>query len=131
MSFALSASVAPGATIVLPAARSSRSEVMAANPTRIKTVTAIARFWDDAVVPTLLDYIRIPAKSPHFDHEWARHGHIDAAVKLAAEWCKRHAVSGMKLEVVRLADRTPVLFIDVPPNGNAGSSANVLIYGHL
>jgi acetylornithine deacetylase/succinyl-diaminopimelate desuccinylase-like protein len=94
-------------------------------------MTAIAKFWDDAVVPTLVDYIRIPAKSPHFDHEWARHGHIDAAVKLAAEWCKRHAVSGMKLEVVRLADRTPVLFIDVPPNGNAGSSANVLIYGHL
>src|SRR6185312_12574658 len=94
-------------------------------------MTAIAKFWDDSVVPTLVDYIRIPAKSPHFDHEWARHGHIDAAVKLAAEWCKRHAVSGMKLEVVRLADRTPVLFIDVPPNGNAGSSANVLIYGHL
>ena len=65
-------------------------------------MTAIAKFWDDAVVPTLVDYIRIPAKSPHFDPAWARHGHIDAAVKLAADWCKRHAVSGMKLEVVRL-----------------------------
>ena len=58
-------------------------------------MTAIAKFWDDAVVPTLVDYIRIPAKSPHFDPEWARHGHIDAAVKLAADWCKRHAASGM------------------------------------
>ncbi|HEY1289617.1 MAG TPA: M20/M25/M40 family metallo-hydrolase [Burkholderiales bacterium] len=99
---------------------------MAANPTRIKTVTAISKFWDDAVVPTLVDYIRIPAKSPHFDHEWARHGHIDAAVKLAADWCTRHAVAGMKLEVVRLEGRTPVLFVEIP-----GSKGNVLIYGHL
>src|SRR4051812_124183 len=89
-------------------------------------MSAIAKFWDDAVVPTLVDYIRIPAKSPHFDHEWARHGHIDAAVKLAADWCKRHAVAGMKLEVVRLEGRTPVLFIEIP-----GSKGTVLVYGHL
>src|SRR5215510_6031552 len=90
-------------------------------------MTAIAKFWDEAVVPTLVDYIRIPAKSPHFDPEWARHGHIDAAVKLAAEWCKRHAVPGMKLEVVRLEGRTPVLFVEVEGKGKG----NVLIYGHL
>ena len=90
-------------------------------------MTAIAKFWDDHVVPTLVDYIRIPAKSPHFDHEWARHGHIDAAVKLAAEWCKRHAAAGMKLEVVRLQNRTPVLFLEVEGNGKG----NVLVYGHL
>src|ERR1051326_8505771 len=89
-------------------------------------MTAIGKFWDDAVVPALVDYIRIPAKSPHFDHEWARHGHIDAAVKLAADWCRRHAVAGMKLEVVRLEGRTPVLFIEIP-----GSKGNVLVYGHL
>jgi acetylornithine deacetylase/succinyl-diaminopimelate desuccinylase-like protein len=89
-------------------------------------VTNTARFWDEAITPALVDYIRIPAKSPHFDHEWARHGHIDAAVKLAADWCKRHAVAGMKLEVVRLEGRTPVLFIEIP-----GSKGNVLVYGHL
>ena len=52
----------------------------------------ISEFWQDSIVPTLIEYIRIPAKSPHFDAEWARHGHIEAAVKLAAEWCARHAV---------------------------------------
>src|SRR6185295_9043642 len=90
-------------------------------------MTAIAKFWDDAVVPTLVDYIRIPAKSPHFDHEWARHGHIDAAVKLAAEWCRKHALPGLKLEVVRLEGRTPVLFAEVAGQGKS----NVLVYGHL
>ena len=86
----------------------------------------IAKFWDDAIVPALVDYIRIPAKSPHFDHDWAKHGHIDAAVKLASDWCRRHAVPGMTIEVVRLEGRTPVLFVDVP-----GGRGNVLVYGHL
>jgi acetylornithine deacetylase/succinyl-diaminopimelate desuccinylase-like protein len=90
-------------------------------------MTQIAKFWDEAIVPALLDYIRIPAKSPHFDKEWAKHGHIDAAVKLAADWCRKHAVPGMKLEVIRLEGRTPVLLIEVAGNGKG----NVLIYGHL
>ena len=27
--------------------------------------------WDDSIVPQLVDYIKIPAKSPHFDAQWA------------------------------------------------------------
>ena len=89
-------------------------------------MSPIAKFWDEAIVPALVDYIRIPAKSPHFDKEWSRNGHIDAAVKLAADWCRKHAVPGMQLEVVRLEGRTPVLLVEVP-----GTRGNVLIYGHL
>jgi len=92
-------------------------------------MTAIAKFWDEAIVPALVDYIRIPAKSPHFDHDWAAHGHIGAAVKLAADWCRRHAVPGMKLEVVQIENRTPVLFVEVPAVGS--STGNILVYGHL
>ena len=33
----------------------------------------IARQWDDDIVPRLVDYIRIPAKSPHFDPDWETH----------------------------------------------------------
>jgi acetylornithine deacetylase/succinyl-diaminopimelate desuccinylase-like protein len=92
-------------------------------------MTPIAKFWDEAIVPALVDYVRIPAKSPHFDHDWARHGHIAAAVKLAADWCRQHAVPGMKLEVVQIEKRTPVLFLEIPPAGS--SSGNILVYGHL
>ena len=87
----------------------------------------IAKFWDEAIIPALVEYIRIPAKSPHFDREWAKHGHIDAAVQLAADWCRNNAVAGMKLEVVRLEGRTPVLFLEI--DGDA--KGNVLVYGHL
>ena len=94
-------------------------------------MTSTARFWDSCIVPALVDYIRIPAKSPHFDKAWVAHGHIDAAVALAAEWCRRNAVEGMRLEVMRLAGRTPVLFIEVPAAKGAEAAGTVLLYGHL
>ncbi len=90
-------------------------------------MSRLAQFWDDAIVPSLVEYVRIPAKSPHFDPGWAKGGHIEAAVKLAADWCHRNAPQGMKLEVLRLEGRTPVLFIEVP--GKA--KGTVLMYGHL
>ena len=30
--------------------------------------------WDDEIVPQLVEYIRIPNKSPMFDAQWAQHG---------------------------------------------------------
>ena len=87
----------------------------------------IAEFWDDAIVPALTEYIRIPAKSPHFDKAWEKNGYIDDAVKLAEAWCRKHALPGMKIEVVRLPGKTPVLFLEI--DGKA--KGTVLMYGHL
>src|SRR5678815_2696264 len=42
-------------------------------------------------------------------------------------WCKANPLKGMKLEVVRLEGRTPVLFVEV----EGKTSETVLIYGHL
>ena len=94
-------------------------------------MTSTSQFWDSSIVPALIDYIRIPAKSPQFDPVWAANGHINAAVTLAADWCRRHAIPGMQLEVVRLKGRTPVLFIEVPATKGAEDAGTVLLYGHL
>src|SRR6187200_2915836 len=49
----------------------------------------IARQWDDDIVPQLVDYIRLPAKSPNFDPDWKRHGQLEASVALAHAWAAR------------------------------------------
>ena len=87
----------------------------------------IARNWDDSIVPQLVEYIRIPAKSPHFDPQWEAHGHIERVVRLADAWVRRQPVRGLIVEIVRLPGRTPVLFFDVPGVGDR----TVLLYGHL
>ena len=46
-------------------------------------LSAIRGQWDADIVPQLTDYIRIPAKSPHFDPQWERHGHIERVIGLA------------------------------------------------
>jgi acetylornithine deacetylase/succinyl-diaminopimelate desuccinylase-like protein len=85
--------------------------------------------WGDEIVPTLVEYIKIPNKSPAFDPDWAAHGHMEDAVRLFERWArgKLAGVPGARLEVVRLPERTPVIFIDIP--GDGGDC--VLLYGHL
>jgi len=94
-----------------------------------KLKSFVGTLWDDAVVPSLTEYIRIPNKSPAFDKDWAAHGYMDDAVKLMEAWARKHiaAISGAKLEVVRLPGRTPVIFIEIPGEGKEP----VLLYGHL
>jgi acetylornithine deacetylase/succinyl-diaminopimelate desuccinylase-like protein len=89
--------------------------------------TGIARTWDQSILDRLIAYIRIPNKSPMFDPEWERHGHMQAAIELMAEWCRAQPLPGMKVEVRRLPGRTPLLFIDVPGE----LPGCVLLYGHL
>ena len=87
----------------------------------------VDRTWDDSILPALQDYIRIPNKSVIFDRQWQQHGYMEKAMQLAANWCRRHAVKGMQLEIMRLEGRTPLLFIEIPGAGKD----TVLLYGHL
>ncbi len=94
-----------------------------------KLTRFVDRLWDDEILPRLVDYIRIPNKSPAFDPAWAKHGYMDQAVALMERWARAKiaALPGASLEVVRLPGRTPVILIDIPGKGDAP----VLLYGHL
>ncbi|MGH8179546.1 MAG: M20/M25/M40 family metallo-hydrolase, partial [Steroidobacteraceae bacterium] len=89
--------------------------------------TAIGATWRDSIIGRLTEYVRIPNKSPVFDPAWEANGHMDAAVKLMADWCRAQPVPGMRVEIRRLPGRTPILLVDVP--GELAGS--VLLYGHL
>jgi acetylornithine deacetylase/succinyl-diaminopimelate desuccinylase-like protein len=103
-------------------------------PLQPDEATALAayadRAWDERIVPALTDYIAIPAKSPMFDADWQKNGFIDKVVRDAASWVEGRKVAGLKLEVVRLPGRTPVIFFEVPAT-KSGSTDTVLMYGHL
>ena len=87
----------------------------------------VGTLWDDEIVPQLVEYIRIPNKSPMFDADWAKHGYMDAAVALMEKWARSQPIPGMQIEVVRLEGRTPLIFIEIPGQGDD----TVLLYGHL
>ena len=89
----------------------------------------VSGLWDAEIVPQLVEYIRIPNKSPMFDAKWAEHGYMDAAVKLMEDWArsKLSQLPGATLEVIQLEGRTPLIYIEVP----GASDDTVMLYGHL
>ena len=87
----------------------------------------IENVWQKSIVERLQAYVRIPNKSPAFDPEWERHGYMDQAIELMADWCRSQPVPGMRVEVRRLAGLTPLLLVDIPGE----LSECVLLYGHL
>lgn len=96
---------------------------------------AVAEFvestWEDEIIPQLIDYIRIPNKSPLFDSDWQNHGYMEEAVQLIESWCRQRDVQGLQLEVVRLEGRTPLIFMEIPPTDPDQAEDTVLLYGHL
>jgi hypothetical protein len=83
--------------------------------------------WSDSILPQLVEYVRIPNKSPIFDREWETHGYMEQAVQLMQRWAQAEAPAGSTVEVLRIPGRTPVLMVDVP--GEVDDC--VLMYGHL
>ena len=89
--------------------------------------TSINKFWDDSIVPTLIEYIKIPNKSPSFDPDWKRNGHMDKVLVMAVEWAKKHMPEEAELTTKESPGRTPIILIDVPGE----TDGNILMYGHL
>lgn len=86
--------------------------------------------WNDEIVPALVEYIKIPNKSPHFDPKWDEHGYMEDAVQLIFSWCKVQDIPGMQAEIVRLPGRTPVIFMEIPGT-DPNNQDTILLYGHL
>jgi acetylornithine deacetylase/succinyl-diaminopimelate desuccinylase-like protein len=89
----------------------------------------VDRRWQESILPQLVEYVRIPNKSPMFDPDWEAHGHMEAAVQLMRRWAdaETQSLPGATVEVLRLPGRTPVLMVDVP----GAVDDCVLMYGHL
>ena len=91
-----------------------------------KVAEFVGKIWDDSIIPQLCEYIKVPNKSPTFDPDWEKHGHMQRAVQMLEAWVRQQPIKGMQVEVVRIEGRTPVLFIDIPGE----SDEVVLLYGH-
>ena len=87
--------------------------------------------WDSELIPRLVEYVKVPAKSPGFDASWAAHGYLQQVVKEAFAWGRAQKIAGLTIEIVALDGKTPCIFFDVPASGGLGNAKTVLFYGHL
>lgn len=101
--------------------------IVAMNLDTKKTLQFVNQTWDNSIIPTLCEYIRIPNKSPAYDPNWQSSGHMEKAVELLADWCRQQNLPGMQLQIHRAVGRTPLLMIEIPGQ----SAETVILYGHL
>ena len=87
----------------------------------------INNFWDNKILPTLIEYIKIPNKSPSFDSDWEKHGHMDKVLNLAVDWATKNKPVGSIVTIERTPGRTPIIMVDIPGT----KDGNILMYGHL
>jgi acetylornithine deacetylase/succinyl-diaminopimelate desuccinylase-like protein len=88
---------------------------------------SIDAFWDAEILPALIEYIKIPNKSVHFDPDWESHGYMEEARRLAVDWLRAHPLPGAVIHDLKQAGRSPLILVEVP----GGLEQTVLIYGHL
>lgn len=89
-----------------------------------------AAYFDDEAVPKLAEYVGLRCLSPAFDPEWERHGEIDRAAELLADFARTRKLGGLTVEVVRRPGLTPAIVAEVPATAKDRSGVT-LLYGHL
>ncbi|AVS76175.1 M20 family metallopeptidase [Paracidovorax cattleyae] len=95
-----------------------------------QALSQLSQRWDGDILRQLTEYIAIPAKSPGFAPDWEQQGLLDRVLRNAAEWVEAQKVPGLRLDILRMPGRTPVLFFEVEATRPA-SQQTVLMYGHL
>ena len=97
-----------------------------------QTSDFVDRKWESEIVPQLVDYIRIPNKSPMFDADWVANGHMERAVgsdgSVGTRASRFPACSWTWCD---WKDARQLIFIDIPASGADVGEDCVLLYGHL
>ena len=87
----------------------------------------INSFWDSKITPVLIDYIKIPNKSPSFDPDWEKNGHMEKVLNLAMKWAEDNKPNESTLSYEQTPGKTPIILLDIPGTVDG----NILMYGHL
>ena len=92
-----------------------------------KNMNFVKSYWHDAIIPSLSEFVKIPCKSQDFDPDWQKNGYLEKAAVLIADWAKKQGITGLKAEVLKIPDRVPTLFVEIPGEINE----TVMFYGHI
>ncbi|EGR34265.1 hypothetical protein IMG5_018610 [Ichthyophthirius multifiliis] len=94
-----------------------------------KTIEFVEKKWHQEIQPTIEEYIRIPNMSKSFDPEWNTNGLQEKAANLLFEWAKKQDLKNATYELIKDADKSPLIYIEVP--GTTDNTETVLMYGHF
>ena len=89
------------------------------------SLTGLQQLVDDAweeLLPILMEYIAIPAKSPAFEPAWEAEGHLASAAELIRSWCETNTPADASVVMHEIPGRTPVITIELPDTAAVGAA---------
>ena len=87
----------------------------------------VEEWWDKSALPSLCEFVEIPALSPSFDSDWETNGYLDAAVNTFVAWTRSLPLKGLTVSVHRLKNRSPLLLVKI----EGDEDGEVVFYSHL
>ena len=87
----------------------------------------VEEWWDKSALPSLCEFVEIPALSPSFDSDWEANGYLDAAVNTFVAWTRSLPLKGLSVSVHRLKNRSPLILVKI----DGDEEGEVLFYSHL
>ena len=93
-----------------------------------KTADYVQREWNDNVIPSLMDFVRIPNVSPAFDQEWDTNGFQMQAFDLVTKWAEAQKIPNCKIELIKETGRTPLLIMEIEAHQ---SERSCMLYAHI
>ena len=93
-----------------------------------RTADFVQKDWNENVIPSLMDFVRIPNVSPAFDEEWDSNGFQMQAFDLVTKWAEAQKIPGCKIELLKDAGRTPLLVMEIEAHQ---SERACMLYAHI
>ncbi len=93
-----------------------------------KTNTTVETNFETEVIPGLSEFIKIDNLSPFFDTEWNSNGKLTLAAEFCLNWALKQGINGIKGEIIKDDDKTPLIYIEIAPNK---CDKTIMLYGHF
>ena len=90
----------------------------------------IEKMFTYNLLPTLIDFIRIPNLSPAYDYNWNTNGLLLKAANLIISYAKSLDIKNANINLIQDKGRTPLIFIDISAT-RINDTRTVLLYAHF
>ena len=87
----------------------------------------IDHHFEQSIIPSIMDYIRIDNLSRLYDAEWNTNGKLEKAAQLIQKWVESLAIKGLSCEVIKDPGYSPLIFTEI----KGELPETLFFYGHF
>ena len=88
----------------------------------------VDKVFEESLIPSLFDFVKIPNLSRLYDEGWATNGNLEKAAEHIKAWVESMKIAGLKSEIIKHEGYSPLIYTEI-----AGDipDRTILFYGHF